>query len=195
MGQNVKIEVYYPHPPEQVWRILTNRRALAAWLMENDFEPCLGHKFQFHNPSLPGLEVIDCEVIALDAPKRLVYTWQERQMPYPSIVTWTLEPVQGGTQLQLEHRSIPSQVSQFTPPAQIAHPWPSPAAPQAVLAARTPDSVQISRPPQYGQADLAIFETALINLYLDGGWRTALDTRLRSLLTESYRDQFATLVE
>ena len=195
MGQHVKLEVYYPHPPEQVWRILTNRRALAAWLMENDFEPCLGHRFQFRNPLLPGLDVIDCEVIALDAPKRLVYTWQERQTPYPSIVTWTLEPVQGGTQLKLEHRSVPSQVSQFAQPARLTHPWQAHGSPQAVLTTPTPGSVQSSRPLQFGQADLAIFETALINLYLDGGWRTALDTRLRNLLTEPVPDRFAARVE
>ncbi len=43
----VKMDVFYPYPPERVWQVLTNRRALAAWLMENDFEPRVGHKFQF----------------------------------------------------------------------------------------------------------------------------------------------------
>lgn len=189
MGQDVKLEVFYPHPPERVWRILTNRRALADWLMDNDFEPCLGCKFQFHNPLLPGLAVIDCEVIALDAPKRLVYTWQERQMSYPSIVTWTLEPVPGGTQLRLEHRGVPSQVSQFPQPAQPARPWQVHGAPQAVLSTRTSEPVQMGSSLHYGQvqsgqADLAIFETTLFNVYLNGGWRTALDTKLRRLLTD-----------
>ena len=195
MGQALKLDVFYPHPPERVWRVLTHRQALAAWLMENDFEPCLGHKFQFYNPLLPGLEVIDCEVIALDAPKRLVYTWQERQMPHPSIVTWTLDPVQGGTQLKLEHRGVPCQISQFTQPAHFMHPRPAQGAPQAVLGAQTPAPFQISSALQVGQADLARFETALINLYLDGGWRTALDIRLRHLLTESTPEQLATRVE
>jgi hypothetical protein len=43
--------------------------------MENNFEPCLGDQFQFWDRSLPGLDIaIDCQVIALEAPKRLVYT-------------------------------------------------------------------------------------------------------------------------
>ena len=193
MGQNVKLEVFYPHPPEKVWRILTDRRALAAWLMENDFEPCLGRKFQFHNPLLPGLEIIDCEVIALDAPKRLVYTWQERQMSHPSLVTWTLEPVHGGTQLRLDHRGVPSQASQFPQPAQPTRPWQVYGGPQAVLSTRTPKPAPMRSllhygqhydQGQYGQIDLTILETPLLNIYLDGGWRTALDTRLRSLLTD-----------
>ena len=184
MGQNVKLDVFYPHPPERIWRILTDRRALAAWLMDNDFEPCLGRKFQFHNPLFPGLAVIDCEVIALDAPKRLVYTWREQQMPYPSIVTWTLEAVHGGTQLRLEHRGVSSQVSQFPQPAQPVRPGPVDRAPQAALATRTLETMQMGSPLQYRQADFASLEAAVFHLYLDEDWRTALDTRLRRLLTE-----------
>ena len=26
-------EVFYPHPPEKVWQVITNSRSLAAWLM------------------------------------------------------------------------------------------------------------------------------------------------------------------
>ena len=49
-------EVFYSHPPERVWLLLTNRRALAAWLMENDFEPRVGCKFSFYSQSLPGID-------------------------------------------------------------------------------------------------------------------------------------------
>jgi uncharacterized protein YndB with AHSA1/START domain len=104
MTQTVKIDIFYPYPPEKVWKVLTNRRALAAWLMENDFEPRLGHKFQFYGDSLPGLRTrIQCEVIELDEPQRLAYTWQERPTAEPSLVIWTLIAVDGGTQLQLKH--------------------------------------------------------------------------------------------
>jgi len=102
----VKTEVFYPYPPQHVWQVLTNSRALAAWLMDNDFEPRVGHKFQFWSP-LPGLDrAIHCQVLELDEPKRLAYTWQESLMQHPSIVTWTLIPVRGGTQLQLEHQGV-----------------------------------------------------------------------------------------
>ncbi|MBD2306076.1 SRPBCC domain-containing protein [Chroococcidiopsis sp. FACHB-1243] len=107
MLRGLKTKVFYPYSPQQVWRGLTERRSLATWLMDNDFEPHIGHKFQFRTHSLPGLDgVICCEVLEIDPPKRLSYTWQDSYMSQPSIVTWTLTPVDGGTQLQLEHREL-----------------------------------------------------------------------------------------
>ncbi|MHC5856154.1 SRPBCC family protein [Nostoc sp.] len=78
MLRNLNMEVFYPYPPQRVWQVLTNRQALAVWLMENDFEPRLGHKFRFVHSTLPGLEGdIDCQVIELDEPRRLAFTWQD----------------------------------------------------------------------------------------------------------------------
>ncbi|MDX2213701.1 MAG: SRPBCC domain-containing protein [Oculatellaceae cyanobacterium bins.114] len=103
MSQTVHLEVFYPHPPERVWRVLTDRRALADWMMDNDFEPKLGHKFQFRSQPLPGLTTtIQCEVVELEEPTRLVYTWKEPAAE-PSLVVWTLDAVPGGTQLRLKH--------------------------------------------------------------------------------------------
>lgn len=104
MSQRVHLEVFYPYPRERVWQVLTDRRALAAWMMENNFEPKLGHKFQFYSCPLPGLEtMIQCEVVELEQPTRLVYTWQESPGTEPSLVIWTLTAVTGGTQLRLKH--------------------------------------------------------------------------------------------
>lgn len=105
MFSKLNKEVFYPHPPERVWQVITNREALAGWLMENDFEPRVGCKFCFYNQSLPGIDTnIKCEVIEIEAPQRLVYTWQDCMMSQPSVVTWTLKAVEGGTRLCLEHR-------------------------------------------------------------------------------------------
>ncbi|NJO67249.1 MAG: SRPBCC domain-containing protein [Leptolyngbyaceae cyanobacterium RM1_405_57] len=104
MSHPVYLEVFYPYPPERVWQVLTDRRALATWMMENDFEPKLGHKFQFYNQPLPGLKTtIQCEVMELEEPTRLVYTWQDSPTAIPSLVIWTLNTVTGGTQLRLKH--------------------------------------------------------------------------------------------
>lgn len=35
----------YPHPPEVVWRTLTDSAALGEWLMETDFVPEVGRPF------------------------------------------------------------------------------------------------------------------------------------------------------
>ena len=119
MSQAVKLDVFYPYPPERVWQVLTDRRALAAWMMENDFEPKLGHKFQFYSQPLLGVTTtIHCEVVELEEPTRLVYTWQESPTAEPSLVIWSLTPVTGGTQLSLKHH----QYSYTTTVATSTHP-------------------------------------------------------------------------
>ena len=76
MNERVELSVFYPYPIDKVWHALTDRRILNTWMMNNDFEPHLGHKFKFENHSLPGIKtVIHCEVVELDKPKRLAYTW------------------------------------------------------------------------------------------------------------------------
>lgn len=105
MIQDVKLDIFYPHPPERVWKALTNRSALATWMMENDFEPFLGQKFRFQSNSHSELKTtIHCEVVEIDEPKRLVYTWQDGSTDKPTLTIWTLILVEGGTQLQLEHQ-------------------------------------------------------------------------------------------
>ena len=43
------VERVFPHPPEKLWRALTESPLLAQWMMNNDFAPVVGRKFQFHN--------------------------------------------------------------------------------------------------------------------------------------------------
>ncbi|MEO7910659.1 MAG: SRPBCC domain-containing protein [Roseiflexaceae bacterium] len=104
MKRNLTFEVVYPHAPERVWHALTDPRALAEWLMPNDFKPYVGHHFEFHTAPAPGFDgVVRCEVIEADPPRRLAYTWQGGPQSKPTIVTWTLEPVGTTTRVRLEH--------------------------------------------------------------------------------------------
>ncbi len=105
MTEQVKLSVFYPHPPEKVWQALTDCRILNAWMMTNNFEARLGHKFKFESNSLPGIKtIIHCEVVELNKPKRLIYSWQDSVTGEPSLVIWTLTAVEDGTQLQLKHQ-------------------------------------------------------------------------------------------
>ena len=104
MNERVKLNVFYPYPVEKVWQALTDSRILSIWMTDNDFEPHVGHKFKFKSQSLPGIKsIIHCEVIELNEPNRLVYTWQDEITSEPSLVVWTLTAVEDGTQLQLKH--------------------------------------------------------------------------------------------
>ena len=95
------IERIFPHPPEKLWRALTESRLLAEWLLNNDFEPTAGRKFQFRREPMPHWDgVIDCEVLVVEPQKRLSYTWLA--MGAEMVVNWTLSPAEGGTHLRME---------------------------------------------------------------------------------------------
>lgn len=100
------IERVYPHPPQKVWRALTESPLLAQWLLKNDFQPAPGHKFQFRADPVPGWDgIIDAEVLVVDPLTRLSYTWTS--MGLATEVLFTLTPVDGGTQLRMEQSGFP----------------------------------------------------------------------------------------
>jgi uncharacterized protein YndB with AHSA1/START domain len=102
--RDVHFEAIYPFPVERVWRAITDPVAIADWLMPNDFRPVVGHRFRFTAPPQPGWDgIVDCEVREVDPPRRLVYTWVSKSNGVDTVVTWTLEPVAGGTRLRLDH--------------------------------------------------------------------------------------------
>jgi uncharacterized protein YndB with AHSA1/START domain len=102
---DIVLDTVYPHPPERVWRALTDPKELNAWLMPNDFAPIVGRKFQFRVRPMWGWRgIVDCEVLEVDPPRKLSYTWQGDPKYRVTTVTWTLEPAaSGGTLLRLEH--------------------------------------------------------------------------------------------
>ena len=42
---SVVVEREIPHPPEKIWRALTQPHLIEEWLMANDFKPVVGHSF------------------------------------------------------------------------------------------------------------------------------------------------------
>ena len=111
--KSIVVERTIPHAPEKIWRALTNSDLIAEWLMKNDFQPVVGHKFQFRATPIPGWSgVTNCEVIAIDPPKRLAYRWgdgTESDSGLQTIVTWTLMPTAGGTLVRMEHSGFRPQ--------------------------------------------------------------------------------------
>jgi uncharacterized protein YndB with AHSA1/START domain len=92
------LEATYPHPPERVWRAISNSRALEAWLMPNDFEPVVGHQFTFRTDPAPGFDgIVNCEVLRVDPPRLLSFTWKGG--PLDTVVTFELRPTVEGTRL------------------------------------------------------------------------------------------------
>lgn len=113
MERTIKHEFTFPKPPEVVWDYLTKPELIAQWLMESDFQPVVGHKFQFGTK--PKIKLgfdgrVYCEVLEVVPFERLVYSWKggmSKENPsLDSIVVWTLQPVTGGTMLTLEHKGF-----------------------------------------------------------------------------------------
>jgi len=95
------IEKTFPQPPQKVWRALTESPLIARWLLNNDFEPRPGHKFQFRSEPVQGWNgIIDCEVLNVDPLKQLSYTWGS--MGLETVVLFTLTPSGAGTLLRME---------------------------------------------------------------------------------------------
>lgn len=100
--RTVVVEREFPHPPEKLWRALTEGPLVAQWMMKNDFQPTVGRRFQFRSDPVPNWDgVIDCEVMAVEPLKRLSYSWGT--MGLESVVLFTLTPTAGGTHLRMEH--------------------------------------------------------------------------------------------
>ena len=104
--KSVIIERTFAHPPEKLWRALTENPLIAEWLMANDFEPTPGRKFQFRADPVPNWSgIIDCEVLIVDPLRQLSYTWSS--MGLDTTVLWTLTPTDAGTHLRMEHSGFP----------------------------------------------------------------------------------------
>ena len=108
MIEDIVHEATYPFPPADVWRALTTREAMGAWLMENDFhEPTVGHRFQFRDKPkrIVGWDgVTDCEVLEVVPERRLVFLFGTGRDGFPATrVTWELEPTKEGTRVRFRH--------------------------------------------------------------------------------------------
>ena len=180
-GRVLNMEVFYPYPPEKVWQTLTNSRALAAWLMENDFEPRLGHKFQFQHSNLPGFNGnIDCQVIELDEPQRLSYTWQDSMMCQPSIVTWTLKAVDGGTRLKLNHKQLVTITSRQEKMS-LEKPWESQFIYESTVVNQT--LVPLTRTSNFIGRYEAL-DSPILDSFIDNIWDYKLNERLPQILVD-----------
>jgi uncharacterized protein YndB with AHSA1/START domain len=76
--------------------------------MKNDFQPVVGHRFNFRSTPVPGWNgVIDAEVLVVDPTSRLSYSWETMGME--SVVAWTLTPTKGGTHVRMEQTGFRSE--------------------------------------------------------------------------------------
>lgn len=94
--RSVVVEREFPHPPEKLWRALTQPHFIEEWLMKNDFKPEVGQRFDLS----ADWGSVACQVKTLETARTLSYSWNTKDLD--SVVTWTLTPTQAGTLLRME---------------------------------------------------------------------------------------------
>lgn len=123
----IVVERVMPHPIAKVWRALTDSTLMSKWLMKNDFQPVVGHKFNFRAQPMAGWNgVADCEVLLVEPPHRLVWrqcaSGEQAAGGLKSTVTWTLTAVDGGTLVRMEHAGFqPKDEAGYRA---MSHGWP-----------------------------------------------------------------------
>ncbi len=110
-ARSIVVERAMPHPPEKIWRALTEAHLIEQWLMTNDFQPRLGAQFTFRAKPMGDWDgTVRCTVTAFDPPRRLAYSWKGGSLSNPAYgsaldsgVEWHLAPEPGGTRVRMEH--------------------------------------------------------------------------------------------
>ncbi len=113
MRKEINHKLFFPQGPNEVWEYLTNPELMELWLMKNDFQPVVGHAFQFRSNPAPSIDfdgVVYCTVLEAKPFEKLSYSWKcgpgVGKITIDSVVTWTLIPRDGGTELQLDHSAF-----------------------------------------------------------------------------------------
>lgn len=116
MSLTLSLDFQFTTSIEKLWSALTDSSKLAKWVanihtgqpMENNFKPVVGHRFQFRTqPTEYWNGIIEGEVLIVEEPNRLSYTWASGEK---HTVTWTLQDLgDGKANLHLEQTGISNE--------------------------------------------------------------------------------------
>jgi uncharacterized protein YndB with AHSA1/START domain len=107
---DIRIVRDYPYPPAKVWRVVTDPALIPLWTATGaggrpeGFATIVGTKFRFVAKPKPGWSgVVDCEVLEVNEPSLLRYSWADGRGGDVTKVAYRLEPHTGGTRFIYEH--------------------------------------------------------------------------------------------
>lgn len=110
--RTLKKQVYLKASKEQVWAYLTDPEKLAIWFHKPEDTLKAGPYAMFGTES--GDKLMWGDVLTANPFDLLEYTFTIAPMgDATSTVRWTLEEVEGGTRLSLEHSGLPAGVPAF----------------------------------------------------------------------------------
>ena len=112
---DIVIEETFPYSIEQVWQALTDPAAIADWLMPGDFKAIVGHKLEFRCAGHGEFDgVVKVEILKVEIPRLLAYSWLGGDIKIPTVVTYTLTALpRNQTRLVLKHTGFSEDNGKF----------------------------------------------------------------------------------
>ncbi len=111
--REIVVDEFFPHAPEAIWKTLTSSALMARWLgmTPEGFRAEVGNHFTYQTTPAGAWDgTIRCEVLDIVPNRRFAYSWKggdDGNAGYGSrldtLVTFTLEAVEGGTRLRMIH--------------------------------------------------------------------------------------------
>jgi uncharacterized protein YndB with AHSA1/START domain len=109
----IRIVRDYPHPPARVWRAVTDPELVSRWTVTGrggrpvGFAPSVGTRFRFVGKHVPGWRgTVYCEVLEVNEPDLLRYSWRGEENGAATIVTYRIELLPEGTRFTFEHAGL-----------------------------------------------------------------------------------------
>jgi uncharacterized protein YndB with AHSA1/START domain len=106
----IRIVRDYPYPPAKVWRAVTDPELVPRWTASGrggrpvGFTPTVGTNFQFVGKPVPGWRgIVYCQILEVNEPGCLRYTWRSEEHGAATIVTYRIEPQPAGSRFIFEH--------------------------------------------------------------------------------------------
>ena len=100
-SESLAFRLELPHPPEKVWRALTDPGLLSEWLLPVvglELEP--GSSFTLQAPPQADWDgVVRCRLLEIEPGRKLRYAWVVGDLD--TVVTFTLAPMETGTRLTI----------------------------------------------------------------------------------------------
>jgi uncharacterized protein YndB with AHSA1/START domain len=101
----------YDYPIDEVWHVVTDPEQVAQWMTTGrggrpeGFAAVPGTNFRLvGKPTVGWAGVVYCEVVSVDAPRALHYTWRvDKDSDAVTDVTYLLAPIPGGTRFTWQH--------------------------------------------------------------------------------------------
>jgi uncharacterized protein YndB with AHSA1/START domain len=97
----IRLSIETPADAETAWQAITEPDRIAEWFTEASALGRVGDPYRLDF----GDSAVDGEVLAVEAGRQFSYSWSwdGGEGAEPTVVSWTVEPLGGGSRVVLEH--------------------------------------------------------------------------------------------